>query len=736
MLTPEEVQALKNEYQVGGGASAAVAAPEPRVSVGDAVTNYLKGFIEAPQKVWEDYKGAAQEIIAAPQEGAEIIARGTTGGPVKAAVSGLRGLTRSTTGAVGPAIGAAFSPIGRATEAVIPGTGPLSRTAQGALAGGVLGGPAGMVVGGGMGLAFSGYEAAKKMLLSHPKIAEVAAANPDIEKDLDNILNIGFSLIGQRASKGAAPKGKPDIMSIPVGEVPSAIRGNIAQFGTAAKGAARAVISLKDAGTGKVSEILSNTQNYIARKNAPENLATSVDRLAGASPQSEGAKVYHGTSSKDFKEFSGVSYFTSDPNEAIGFSNNVHLGGGRGGKPRVIESNLPMKKVKDVDGPVAEALVDGNIDEVIARELGIAKKEGYDTISFTHPSTYKDGEFTAYVPVENPKIKASNQKTKNPLELYDEFAAQEQKFKVDGKEDMALGLVGERIGTAYEKAVELRRAAGKRMEEEIKVVGGERTDLGRGFMALEEELAGSGLRYDGETGTLYRTKTSKVTSQDRKIVQDYITKLNRLGANPTAAELDAFLSRTPKELKVFKQKNNITDVTNGERIVKQNLKALGNSLTGEQFSGYAKAKSDYAALSRFLDEGAKFLGKETASGDFAKDASLAKSAVQSILNQGKKDWLLKLEDVTGYPAFDESVLAVQAMKDAGNFRGTSLLELLTPKQAKPSGIPTSVIGATTKAIDVVAEFGAKKFVGTPADQTRRVIMERMKAGQTGTPGQF
>lgn len=577
--------------------------PKEAPDTGSAIADYFKGFIEAPQKVWQDYQGAAQEIVSAPQEGAELIAKG---GPV----SGLRGVVRSATGAAGAAAGAAFSPIGRAAEAVIPGTGPLSRTAQGALAGAVLGGPMGAAVGGGMGLAFSGYEAAKKMLLSHPKIAEIAAANPDIEKDLDNILTIGLSSIGQRAAKGTAPKGQPDIMSIPIRQVPGRVKANIAAFGEIPGAVARAAITAKDIGTGKVSEIIGNAQNYVARKNAPENLAASVDRLAT-------------TVTKDKK------------------------------------------------------------GQTIRRD---------------------------------------------PLKTYDEFYDQEQKFKTDAKQDTAISVVGERMGDAYESVVRMRRAAGAKMSDEMKIAGDKKVDISNGFTTIEGELANSGLRYDAETGTLFRTKTSKVTTQDRRIVQKYFDELSQLGTNPTAAELDAFLSRIPAELDVYKQKNNITSVTNGERIVKQNLQELGKSLTPETdpaFAGYAQAKKDYATLSGFLDEGASYLGKKTQSGDYAKDASMAKSAVQSVLNNGKKDWMLKLEDLTGYPALDEAVLAIQAMKDAGNFRGNSLLELLTPKEA-PS-VPTSKGQIIMRAANKAVEVAERKMSGTPREQTRRFMTEKAKA---------
>ena len=127
--------------------------------------------------------------------------------------------------------------------------------------------------------------------------------------------------------------------------------------------------------------------------------------------KAQGETLYHGTQAPDFDQFSGINYFTKDAKEAAGFAEGLHLVGKRGGTPRVIEGVYPMKKVKDVDDAISEALMDGDVDLEIANQIKIAQKEGYDTISFTHPSNYTDGEFTAYVPVDSSVVKTRSQLT-------------------------------------------------------------------------------------------------------------------------------------------------------------------------------------------------------------------------------------------------------------------------------------------------------------------------------------
>lgn len=126
------------------------------------------------------------------------------------------------------------------------------------------------------------------------------------------------------------------------------------------------------------------------------------------------SKLYHGTSAKDFSKFEGITYLTSDPKEAQGFADSLHLGGGSGGENRVLNVSHSFKKVKDIDEVVQKAIDDGDFESVIKREIVDAKKQGYDALSFSHPSTYSDGEFTAYVPVDNKSVGITPKK--NPLQ--------------------------------------------------------------------------------------------------------------------------------------------------------------------------------------------------------------------------------------------------------------------------------------------------------------------------------
>jgi hypothetical protein len=173
----------------------------------------------------------------------------------------------------------------------------------------------------------------------------------------------------------------------------------------------------------EMKDFATKSLNAMAKKN-PDMADEINDALRGISRQAtkvqimekyneivgrvnQGSVLYHGTSAPEFSSFKGITYLTKDPKEAQGFAEGVHLGGGTGGKARVMEVSAPLGKVKDIDDIILEDIFDKGMtdNEIVLRELGIAKTEGYDAISFTHPSNYTDGEFTAYVPVDNANIK-------------------------------------------------------------------------------------------------------------------------------------------------------------------------------------------------------------------------------------------------------------------------------------------------------------------------------------------
>lgn len=394
--------------------------------------------------------------------------------------------------------------------------------------------------------------------------------------------------------------------------------------------------------------------------------------------------------------------------------------------------NFAAKGVKEIIEKGKE--IPGKIIDAASELPGKAKAVVGDTVEKAQLAATKGNQIPTLESAAQKGIPVpGDTQIKDPLARYDEHVTMAQNALKDAKADTPLGQVGSSIGNAFDKVVQQRRDAGGKMAAELEKIGEKPTDISEGITNFNGELSKNGVALDAETGEMMRSKTSKLTESDKSLLGSYASDLHSLGPNPTIAELDAFLSRAPEELKVYKAKNNITGVTNGERIIKNNLTQLRSQFDPVKtkkgyLKDYAGARKQYADLSKFLDEGIPFLGKKMSSGDYAKDASIAKSSVQSVLNGGKKDWLLQLEALTGYPAIDDATLAVQAMKDAGDYRGASLLESLTKgaTQGDLPHVPTTGTGIINAAIGKMLTGGAQKFTGTPVEQTRRYLQSLRK----------
>jgi hypothetical protein len=341
----------------------------------------------------------------------------------------------------------------------------------------------------------------------------------------------------------------------------------------------------------------------------------------------------------------------------------------------------------------------------------------------------------------NPQLESSTKRlfldgTKNiddPIKAYDSYLAQSKKALTDIKSDPAISVVGEKMGNAFQKVVKQRQAIGKVLGDELKTNGKVKVNVTVPKTELFTELKDSGLSYNPKTNSLTSFQGSKFAPDEVDMLDTFVKGVNALGSTPTVSQIDNFIAKTRSNLAFTKGKSGVIGTTNAERIINGGISKLRETLDpavngNTALSKYWQANKAYSELSDFVDEGSTFLGKKTLSGDFAKDASVAKSSVQSILNQGKKDFMVKLEALTGYKAIDDAVLALQAMKDAGDFRGLSLLQAMSE-----TSIPTSKAGFVQKIIDSAMKKGGEIIAGTPEEQTRAFLQDLLKNENMASP---
>lgn len=311
----------------------------------------------------------------------------------------------------------------------------------------------------------------------------------------------------------------------------------------------------------------------------------------------------------------------------------------------------------------------------------------------------------------DPRLQATAQRLDNPVQAYKDYSQQAQNAVKDVKADPPIATVGENIGNAFDQVVKMRQQVGKTMADQL---SGAKDTVIKGVSDVKNQFI------DQLTSGL-----GKMTEFDKSQVGSFLKELRSLGDNPIASKVDDFLSRVPKELDVAKAAKNVTDTTNADRIIKGALSDIRTKMTDTPgLEGYGAARTAYANLSSFLDQGSKYLGSKTASGDYSRDASVVKSAAESILNAGKKDWLIKLEGLTGYKALDDATLAIQAMKDAGDLRGMSLFKSLGEGALHPTSLPFKVLQWGTGKV-------AGKVLGSQSQQTEAFLKSLSKT--SGAP---
>lgn len=313
-----------------------------------------------------------------------------------------------------------------------------------------------------------------------------------------------------------------------------------------------------------------------------------------------------------------------------------------------------------------------------------------------------------------------NTTVESPATTYKDYFQKTKDALADTKKDNAIQDLGSKIGDLFRNVVGQRQVAGKALGTQLKTVEDKPIDISATQDAIHHDLADNKVAFDPKEGEIINTgNQSKLTGADKTLLGKYMTQLQSLGDNPTVGDLDAFIGRIPREIKELKATNNITFKTNAERIIGNSLDALRGHF--DQFPEYNTARQKFADLAQFTSQNAAKLGKMTPTGDFAKDASLAKRSVQSNLDNGSKDFLMELGERTGFPIVDHAVLALQAMKDAGDYRGASLLENTMGKALTQGHIPVTATDMMNTAAGHLIKAGAQKFIGTPYEQTVRYL---------------
>lgn len=283
----------------------------------------------------------------------------------------------------------------------------------------------------------------------------------------------------------------------------------------------------------------------------------------------------------------------------------------------------------------------------------------------------------------------------NSQELYNKYLNMEKGAQQSIHNNEALTDVGKEIGNAYNQVAKTRQSVGKQMGDILNKIGDEPVNVTDKINEFKDNIS---------------KNIGSFTESEKRDFE----KLLQEGVPDTVKALTDYVQKIRNTFNELKSQRGVTEITNADRILSNYINGLSENIN-TQHPELGSIRDEYARLSGILKDGDKIVGKKTSNGEYRAVTSSAKSALTSLLNNGKKQFLEDLSNETGNPLLDKGLVAAQAMLDMGNKKGESLISSLFGE-----GVPskTSLVG---KTIDAAYNILKEKAIGTKPEITSKYL---------------
>ena len=220
------------------------------------------------------------------------------------------------------------------------------------------------------------------------------------------------------------------------------------------------------------------------------------------------------------------------------------------------------------------------------------------------------------------------------------------------------------LETAGERAVEALESVQKRLSS----IGKEKSSVVAQSAVGNKPLGNVAVKARQEI--LRQVSDKTLDSADQNLVNDVLSKLTNLGTNPSLKQVDEFVDYAQEIL--YKGSKNLTVPVGGrtERILKNTITNLNNSVKSAAPKAYTNLNSKYADIIDIRNSLNTMLGS-----DASKGGSLMKR-VFSPTDSGTKKLFEQVKTLTNIDLTDEATLAKFAMELFGDARQASLLQQL------------------------------------------------------------
>lgn len=292
------------------------------------------------------------------------------------------------------------------------------------------------------------------------------------------------------------------------------------------------------------------------------------------------------------------------------------------------------------------------------------------------------------------------------LNRYETYYQKSKEFMKDPERSAgytSIDTVGQNIDKYVDVANKIRRETGKRMgeiEKNAKDLNVDLTNTGslQEFVNTVADMKGA-TRFAG---------AEKLSPEMKTFLKDLNTLQQKGASVKNVLNFTRDWSNKLEDLKdnfggFTKDKRTLTNI---ERMV-GDIKNQARNTLSEQDATYRELVDTYRQTSQLREEANRLLGKDGMYGDTVRGASTAKRAVKSVSDAGSRQFLLKLKELTGYDGMADARIALQAMEDAGDFKGLSLLEIL--KDGKKGVVSNAV------------EYAGEKIKGTNKSRVQNYI---------------
>jgi len=294
------------------------------------------------------------------------------------------------------------------------------------------------------------------------------------------------------------------------------------------------------------------------------------------------------------------------------------------------------------------------------------------------------------------------------LTKYQTYYDQGLKATTNAKEITPADMVAKSVDTAVKQTNKIRKDVGAKMGEVENAAQDVAVDLTntKSIQGLVDSVTANKTKA-GYAGS------KKLTEETKQFLKDLDT-IQKRGAS--VKEVLDFTRQWQNKLENLKDKfggftKDKFDLGNIQAVVKDVKDQARNTLSkvDENYKGLVK---QYRETSQLRDTANRLLGEEGLYGDTLKGASVVKRAVKSISDAGSRQFLKKLEDLTGYDGLSDAQIAIKAMQDAGDFRGLSLLEILkeTGGDSTLAGLAVKLGKSVVKRVVPTEKTKVEKFI--------------------------